>query len=313
MSIKWLTDLSIDELKRKATELVKPYKKPEINGIAICANQNFGEIEGEVFKNHPKEENIEVSSLGRVRSGEKILPQYIPTDDENLYVDIPSIRTKRREKVYRLVAETWCENPNMDFYNQVHHISNNGYDNRKENLLWVTETQHKKIHPFMKINGFCIQIGPVLSILLCKTSTNEISYIYDGINKLKGDIKETGIKCVGFYQEGKEYDIKAGEYKIYFYDELKFSDEIPTNLISIMQTGNVLHLLKKDIKYRKENIYDFYKDMIENGILKDTVKFNKDKDEFEIDLSFDEKYEKCKKEIVQIIISSLINVIHANR
>ena len=88
--------------------------------------------------------------------------------------------------------------------------------------------------------------------------------------------------------------------------------EIPKNLVPIMQAGNVLTFLKNDIKYKKEGIYEYYKDMIENGVLRDTVKYNKDKNEFEIDLSFDEKYENCKKEIVQIIISDLINMVQTN-
>ena len=88
--------------------------------------------------------------------------------------------------------------------------------------------------------------------------------------------------------------------------------KIPKNLVSIMQTGNVLPFLRNDIKYKKKHIYEYYKDMIENGILKDTVKYNKDKNEFEIDSSFDEKYVNCKKEIMQIIISSLTNMMQTN-
>jgi hypothetical protein len=47
--------------------------------------------------------------------------------------------------VYRLVAETWLENPNYEIYKTVHHITNNGYDNTIYNLMWVSDKQHKII------------------------------------------------------------------------------------------------------------------------------------------------------------------------
>jgi hypothetical protein len=46
---------------------------------------------------------------------------------------------------YRLVAETWIQNPDTKIYNQVHHIINNGYNNTIFNLMWVTYEQHKII------------------------------------------------------------------------------------------------------------------------------------------------------------------------
>jgi hypothetical protein len=47
--------------------------------------------------------------------------------------------------IYRLVAETWLENPDYCKYKTPHHISNNGYDNSIYNLMWVTDVQHKII------------------------------------------------------------------------------------------------------------------------------------------------------------------------
>ena len=46
---------------------------------------------------------------------------------------------------YRLVAETWLPNPNIEIYNMVHHIINNGYNNTIYNLMWVSDAQHKII------------------------------------------------------------------------------------------------------------------------------------------------------------------------
>ena len=47
--------------------------------------------------------------------------------------------------VYRLVAETYLDNPNPRKYSQVHHILNNGYNNSVFNLMWVTDEQHRWI------------------------------------------------------------------------------------------------------------------------------------------------------------------------
>jgi hypothetical protein len=163
-STKWHTDLSIDELRINAKEYVKP-RPPEpiiINNIPIHKNQSVDLLEGEIFKKHPKKD-IEVSNLGRVKQGNCILEQYDPKNDGYLFVNIKSTSEPFFEKVYRLVAETWLERPNVneiqrvqknEYYNTVHHISNNGYDNRIENLMWVTEWQHAMIHPWMDINNF---------------------------------------------------------------------------------------------------------------------------------------------------------------
>lgn len=42
---------------------------------------------------------------------------------------------------YRLVAEVWCNNPDIENYNVVHHIGHDDYD-IKNNLLFVTWKQH---------------------------------------------------------------------------------------------------------------------------------------------------------------------------
>jgi len=139
---KWLTDLSIDELKEKSS--VKP-------DVPFFANMDTNLLPNEMFKPHPKFP-IEASNYGRIRFNGKIIlqnPDPAKTSPYGyLWVEIPNV--SKYQLVYRLVAETWCERPDTENYNTVHHISNNGTDNRPENLLWVTTEQHTEIHPWLK-------------------------------------------------------------------------------------------------------------------------------------------------------------------
>jgi len=163
-SSRWLTKLSLEELRIKARECEKP-KPPEpiiINNIPIHKNKSAELLEGEIFKKN-SEKDVEVSNLGRVKYDDCILEQYDPKNNGYLFVDIKSMGKNVSEKVYRLVAETWLERLDIkgqskieknDWYNTIHHISNNGYDNRIENLMWVTEWQHAMIHPWMSIDNF---------------------------------------------------------------------------------------------------------------------------------------------------------------
>jgi len=145
---KWLTDLSVEELKAKILPKPKVFIPFTVNEIPVFMNMDKGLIApDEVFKPH-KELPIEASNYGRIRHEGNILLQ---RPDENktphygyLWVEIPN--KSKYQLVYRLVAEVWCERPDAEIYNTVHHISNNGTDNRPQNLLWVTEEQHAKIH-----------------------------------------------------------------------------------------------------------------------------------------------------------------------
>jgi hypothetical protein len=148
---KWLTDLSVDDLKAKI--LPEPCEPFKVDGEILYKNRNLELLPNEIFKQHPKWP-VEVSNMGRIKFNNIILeqkPDYSEKYPEGyLWLEIPDVT--KYQRVYRLVAETWCERPDSQIYNTVHHISNNGTDNRVENLLWVTKEQHAEIHLWLK-NG----------------------------------------------------------------------------------------------------------------------------------------------------------------
>ena len=197
-SAKWLTNLTIDELRIRAREYVKP-RLPEpiiINNTPIHKNKNLEPLEGEIFKKH-SEKGVEVSNLGRVKYGDCILEQYDPQNNGYLFVDIKSKRKTIPEKVYRLVAETWLERPyfkglskeNKSLrYNTVHHISNNGYDNRIENLMWVTVWQHAMIHPWISIDTFDIE--EIFALFSCYVEINITPVDYERIKDIVKKMQE---------------------------------------------------------------------------------------------------------------------------
>jgi hypothetical protein len=144
-----LTDLTVEELKAKI--LPKPHKPFEIDGVPVFMNTENELLPNEIFKKHP-DYPVEVSNMGRVKMDNKILLQQPNMEKDYdpygyLWVDIPKIDDLER-RVYRLVAKTWCERPDQDIYFMVHHITDNGMDNQKENLLWVSCEQHRDIHGF---------------------------------------------------------------------------------------------------------------------------------------------------------------------
>jgi hypothetical protein len=143
--IDHVINYSLDEL----IQMVKPSTYEYVNlfnGIPVHEIVDAAPLPGEVFRKYPQNEKIEVSNLGRIRIDNEIIKQW--EDDVKgkgwLKVKIAKI-ISYPEYVYRFVAETWCKKPDETDGWEVHHISNNGYDNRPENLIWLKRAQHAKI------------------------------------------------------------------------------------------------------------------------------------------------------------------------
>jgi len=215
---QWLSELSIDELRKKAKEYRKPSppKGIEINGKIIYENKDNILLENEEFKKHPFYD-LEVSNLGRIKQNNRILEQYDPDKNDKwkcgyLKVKIQGIRKPEiEESVYKLVADTWLKKPENDYdptnkafnYCDRHHISNNGYDNRKENLIFVTKWQHAILHPNdIKLSGFNLEelnfmLDTYKRIKIIKDDYKRILDIANNIFNLENDeLLKKFIKCV---------------------------------------------------------------------------------------------------------------------
>ena len=119
-------------------------------------------LDGEKWRPYIDCDKIEVSNFGRVRTKVKIKVDENTTyniDDILKQKDIDVFKgylylehyKKIQEAcnfvftdnwVYQMVARTWLKSKIID----VHHISNDGYDNSVENLMYLEREIHNKVH-----------------------------------------------------------------------------------------------------------------------------------------------------------------------
>lgn len=83
----------------------------------------------------------EVSNLGRVRRKETKRIKKPIDHGGYLYVNLSDKGKTKSKSIHRLVAETFIPNPNN--LREVDHINCNKYDNRVQNLSWVTSSENK--------------------------------------------------------------------------------------------------------------------------------------------------------------------------
>ena len=129
-------DLSVSNLK---DEEFKEYKSVNL-ALYACRYE---------LENFLKENTIKISNLGRVKINDKIEKQF-QKKYGYLYV---RLNDKIEYPVYRFVAEVWCECPVSDTliehpkndYWIVHHKTNNGFDNRCGNLIWMLRSDHGQL------------------------------------------------------------------------------------------------------------------------------------------------------------------------
>ena len=98
-------------------------------------------MDDERWKEWPQDPRIMVSNMGNVisyRSGE---PYPLKLSLNNWgYPRVGAV--PGGQYVHRMVAETWLDNPNPNYYTEVNHINGDKTDNRVENLEWVTHSEN---------------------------------------------------------------------------------------------------------------------------------------------------------------------------
>ncbi|MGN0006112.1 MAG: hypothetical protein ACI37Z_09125 [Candidatus Gastranaerophilaceae bacterium] len=154
---------TLDELNSKiipTNEINEKYKK--IRNINITGSEYLLNLkknysikpENEIWRKYPNNEDFEISIYGRVKLNKKILDfKNVKKLAGYLYLDLDECRKYKPvlndKYVYQIVAKTWLIKPQnscSDCTYEVHHISNDDYDNRVDNLIYLNEYEHSKIN-----------------------------------------------------------------------------------------------------------------------------------------------------------------------
>ncbi len=104
----------------------------------------------EIWRKVPDNKKYTVSNLGRIKLNGILVHQ----DDENFNGYLKMTKTtegkdsdNRSENIYIFVAKAFFSLEELHG-KCIHHINNNGYDCRPENLILLTPPQHSKVHGF---------------------------------------------------------------------------------------------------------------------------------------------------------------------
>ncbi|MCI1272960.1 MAG: hypothetical protein LKG27_00805 [Clostridiaceae bacterium] len=113
-------------------------KEIKVNHIANrCDNDKYKDIQ-----------NIKISNMGRVEITSTTAGKTKNTQEEEKggYLKLKGYPIDEFGYIYNMVADTWLVKPKMKAKLIVHHINNDGYDNRPENLIFIPVTIHGTIH-----------------------------------------------------------------------------------------------------------------------------------------------------------------------
>jgi len=140
-------------------------------------------METEIWKKHPEIEKLEVSSFGRVRTLDRVVPREKHTlfikgrvlkqhDIGHGYLQVHfRVDGKHVNKyVHRLVAQTFIQNPNN--WPEVNHKDNDRANNHVDNLEFCTRSYNQKYRDKFGVSNTETKGQPVFAINL---STLEVS------------------------------------------------------------------------------------------------------------------------------------------
>ena len=154
--------LTEDEILKYRSMLKLPnIEFPHYEHLIIDGKIIYQYIEEKLLNNEVFRENeyfkdnynlkLEISNYGRIKINNEFK---IPEIEKNTFKHGLKIYINKdwsKKSIHRLVKETFDPIFEMDkreggfMKYEVHHLNNNGNDNRLENLLWVTREDHKKI------------------------------------------------------------------------------------------------------------------------------------------------------------------------
>lgn len=149
-----MADYSLEELRQMIQKASRYYPVQAVGGVPLHEVMSSAELPGEVFRCGPVRApdgrmiELEGSNLGRVRlPGGPVLAQF----ESPPGYDFLCVSAEGQElPVHQVIAALWHAVKGQPVGGpkdlQVHHLTNNGYDNRPSNLLWVTPEEHALIH-----------------------------------------------------------------------------------------------------------------------------------------------------------------------
>lgn len=137
-----------------------------INKKDIPAFDFYSEkLKDELWRKYPNPniKGLFVSNKGRLKYNEKIVEQVEEYQNNSSQTHIGYLQIKKDDNidlwyklkdkdekyVFQIVAKTWLIKPENKYQNciyEVHHITNDGYDNRPENLIYLTSCLHRNVH-----------------------------------------------------------------------------------------------------------------------------------------------------------------------
>jgi hypothetical protein len=128
----------------------------QYTGIELLTKEIFAE--NEYFRDNYNLK-LEISNYGRLKINDEFIIPTVGggTFKHGLIVYINNDWPKK--SIHRLVKETFEPIIGMEQY-EVHHINNNGNDNRLENLIWISKNDHRKID-----NEFNIKLMEIANII----------------------------------------------------------------------------------------------------------------------------------------------------